>query len=353
MSQQRQTQRSAPPPPPPPVASQRAAIQARDEVPPVVRIMNEFKVQIAQSLPKHFPGDRMMRLCMNELRRQPKLQACDPYSFLGAVITASQMGLEIGSHLGHAYLVPFKQECSLITGYKGMIDLARRSDRIKGVKLEKIIEGDAWHYGIKDSQEVFNWQPGAGDRSDAKLITHFFSHVSFDHGRGETVVMSRAEIDAVRDGRRTKDMSFWGPHYAEMGKKTVGRRHFKTLPQSPELQKISEMEDRHEDGQYQNNHMIMAQIGAIGRDFKEHLPDPEADAPMEVMREQARDPANARAEFDRAFDEVKKYGVPNPLSIIKATADAVTKADANTLNAWADELDNWLEMERTHESEPS
>ena len=65
---------------------------------------------------------------------------CDVASLVGAIGQCAQMGLEPNTILGHAYLVPFNTKrkdasgverwvnsVQVIIGYKGLIDLARRS----------------------------------------------------------------------------------------------------------------------------------------------------------------------------------------------------------------------------------
>ena len=101
---------------------------------------DKTKHQLAAALPKHMTADRMARVIMTELRKVPKLAACDPHSFMGAVMMASQVGLEPGGALGHCYLIPFENrranrvEVQFIMGYRGMLDLARRSGQIVSIE---------------------------------------------------------------------------------------------------------------------------------------------------------------------------------------------------------------------------
>jgi recombination protein RecT len=96
--------------------------------------------QMQRALPSHLTAERMARIALTEVRRVPKLALCDQNSFMGAIMTCCQLGLEPGSALGHAYLIPFENtkkrivEVQLILGYKGMIDLARRSGQIRSMR---------------------------------------------------------------------------------------------------------------------------------------------------------------------------------------------------------------------------
>lgn len=90
-------------------------------------LSDQFKKQLALAVPKHLNADRMARIAATEVRKNKALLNTEPTSFLGSVMQAAQLGLEPGSALGQAYLVPYGNQCQLIIGYKGMIDLARRS----------------------------------------------------------------------------------------------------------------------------------------------------------------------------------------------------------------------------------
>ena len=69
--------------------------------------LEKQKTQLAAALPRHINSDRMIRLACTEFSKNPLLQKCTPASVFGAIIQASQLGLEIGV-LGQAYLVPYR-----------------------------------------------------------------------------------------------------------------------------------------------------------------------------------------------------------------------------------------------------
>src|SRR5689334_9796436 len=104
--------------------------------------------QIKAALPKHMAPERMARVALTEVRKTPALAKCDVRTFIGAVIQLSQLGLEPGGVLGHAYLIPFENrsknttDVQLIIGYRGMIDLARRSGQIQSLQAVIVREGD-------------------------------------------------------------------------------------------------------------------------------------------------------------------------------------------------------------------
>ena len=63
--------------------------------------------KIATALPRGIDANRFMRVVWTECRKNQSLVNATPDSLISSCITAAQLGLEVGSHLGQAYLVPF------------------------------------------------------------------------------------------------------------------------------------------------------------------------------------------------------------------------------------------------------
>ncbi len=152
---------------------------ARGEKPetPVVkftRFLDKMKPQIALALPKHLNADRMARLALTQFSSNPALQECDPVSIAGAIITAAQLGLEIGVN-GQAYLIPYKGRATFVPGWKGLVDLANRSGRCT-VWTGAVFQGDEFDYALGDSPFVKH-KPGDEDHPDALLYVYAIGRV--------------------------------------------------------------------------------------------------------------------------------------------------------------------------------
>ena len=110
-------------------------------------LSDQFKKQLALAIPKHLNADRLARIAATELRKTPAFST-PPRHHYGAVMQSAQLGLEPGSALGQAYLVPYGKECQLILGYRGMIDLARRSGQVLSLNAYAVREGDDFNYQL-------------------------------------------------------------------------------------------------------------------------------------------------------------------------------------------------------------
>lgn len=223
--------------------------------------------QIRAALPRHMTAERMARIAMTELRKTPKLMSCNPMSFLGAVIQCAQLGLEPGNALGHAYILPFEKrkkidgqwqtvdtEAQVIIGYRGMIDLARRSGQIVSLSAQAVYQGDEFEC-------VFGLDPNLrhvpdfnnADRAKPDLLRFVYAVAKLKDGGTQFAVMSRAEINAIRGRSKSANDGPWVTDYEAMALKTVIRRLFKYLPVSIELQQAVSLDERAEAGMPQDN----------------------------------------------------------------------------------------------------
>ena len=75
-----------------------------------------------------------MRVAVNCVAKTPALQKCSPTSLLRSVMFAAEVGLEPGGALGHMYLVPFGNDVTPIIGYRGLLELARRTGQVREVR---------------------------------------------------------------------------------------------------------------------------------------------------------------------------------------------------------------------------
>lgn len=215
----------------------------------VMGLLEQMKGEIARCLPSHLTPDRMARIAMTELRKTPKLQECDPMSFIAAIMQASQLGLEPGI-MGSCYLIPFfnsklgKYECTFMPGYRGFLDLARRSGQIKSLVARAVYENDVFEYEYGLEERVTH-KPAMDERGELRAV---YAVALLKDGGHQFEVMSKREIEAVRQKSQGKNAGPWTEYYDEMARKTVVRKLFKWLPCSVEMQKAVSLDELQEIG---------------------------------------------------------------------------------------------------------
>lgn len=220
-------------------------------------LLKKHGAEIALALPQHVTPERLLRISLSEVRRNPKLAQCSSASLLSAIFTCASLGLEPGGSLGHAFLIPYRDECQFQIGYKGMIELARRSGQIQSLSARCVYANDEFSYAYGLSEDLIH-RPATGDRGQ---LTHAYAVARLIDGGVQFEVMDRTELEEVRDGSQgyktaikyNKKDTPWITAFDEMCRKTVIRRMFKYLPVSVELVKAVTLDERADLGQRQES----------------------------------------------------------------------------------------------------
>jgi recombination protein RecT len=214
----------------------------------VAALLDRNKQAIGMSLPSGFNADRFSRLLLTAANTNPDLFKCDPTSFLAAGVQAAQLGLEPNDARGLAYLLPFRDKqrgmiVQLIIGYRGLIDLARRSGMVSSINAFPVYSGDSFSYEL-GLNPTLHHVPGDHDENPADL-THVYA-VAKVNGDPQFVVLTRKQIDKTKASSRGGSSSFspWNTHYVEMALKTAIRRLCKFLPQTVEVAQALTTEER-------------------------------------------------------------------------------------------------------------
>lgn len=210
-------------------------------------VLNAYKNEIARALPRHLNADNMARIALTCFRGTPKLAECQPMSVFACVIQASQLGLRPGV-LGECYLIPFKDQCTLIIGYQGLLELVRRSGLVESIGAYLVHEKDEFDV-------TFGTDPGITHRpyfdGDPGAVKLGYAVAKLKGGGVHVEVMSKWEIDSIRDrsqnvqnARKYGKKTPWDTDYDEMARKTLLRRISKYLPKSNELAQALTLDDR-------------------------------------------------------------------------------------------------------------
>lgn len=236
--------------PPPEGAALAAPVKVKKPIDKLRDLLDKAKPSMAAVLPKHMTPERLVKLALVACVRQPKLLECDVQTVLQSVMTAAQLGLDCSGVLGSAYLVPFKNnkknrmECQLITGYRGLIDLARRSGEIETIEAHVIYREDfsEVEYGLNPKlvhKPCLTGDPGP--------LTMVYAVAKLKGGGTQVEVMTRAQVDGIKRRSKSSENGPWVTDYDEMARKTVVRRISKYLPLSVEVQTQLAREDAFEE----------------------------------------------------------------------------------------------------------
>lgn len=196
----------------------------------VAQMIQRQQSQINRALPRQLNPDRFARIVLTEVKSNPGLLRCDPTSLLAAVMKAASLGVEPGP-LGHVYLVPYKDQVQMILGYKGIIDLARRSGKVSELYAEVVYEGDHFEYTLGLHRDIQHWRTPASNRSK---ITHAYAVAKYVDGGNDFAVLDELDIESRRSRSGSRTSGPWTTDYAAMARKSAVKALAPYLPLTPE-----------------------------------------------------------------------------------------------------------------------
>ena len=266
-----------------------------------------MKTQIGMALPRHMNVDKLLRITMTSVQRNPLLLDCDPRSICACVIQSAQLGLAPDNATGQAYLIPFwnnkkkAYEAQLIPGYRGLEKLARNSGEISTIQARAVHANDVFDLEFGFDQKLRH-VPNLEDPGALRCV---YAYAKFKDGGIQVDVMGIGDVEACRArssgeqsaAKKRKEGKWvaptpWETDYEEMAKKTVVRRLCKNLPLSAELAEAVSLADREDAGLPQE----MGQIFDIEAEVEiEEKPVSALDAVVDAEEEKANATAKTKA----------------------------------------------------------
>lgn len=244
-------------------------------------LLEKSRQQIEMALPRHLTAERMMRVVMTAVQRTPALLECSQLSLIGAVIQASQLGLEPDGMLGRAYLIPRRNrktrqvEACFMPGYLGLIELAQRSGKVSWIAAELVWSGDhfAVKYGVDreithvpdlDAPERLAWD---AKEKDLRGLRGAYAVVKYKDGSADFEYMPKARLDALRNFSDSvgSEYSPWNSPLAveDMYRKCPIRKLAKRCPLSSEFQLAAQLEEAAEAGVSQQSSGLVLDSDAL------------------------------------------------------------------------------------------
>lgn len=204
---------------------------------------------IEKSIPKHLDLGRLVRCMHNALINTPRLNQCTSSSFLSSMLTSLQLGLEVNTPLGLAYLIPYERsfkkdnqwdkvlECQFQMGYQGMRELSQRSGLVNSIRSRLVFQGDEFEYAYGLEEKLVHVPSLAPDREDDEKVKHVYAIVDLKQGRPLFEVLSIAQVHARRAhsasykiSEKGNGSSPWKNFYQSMVQKTAVRAVWKLSP---------------------------------------------------------------------------------------------------------------------------
>jgi recombination protein RecT len=176
---------------------------------------------------------------------------CEPTTFFGSLLLALQLGLEVNTPLGQAYLIPRKKndkngkflywECNFQLGYQGMLELCYRSTNnpYEIITARIVYEGDVFEYEYGSHQCL---QHIPRHTSDKPIFAYGYYRLK---NGGEDFAVWKYE-DVLKHGEEFSDAfdSKWSPWKRNvetqeaMACKTMLKQALRYAPKSVEFAEV-------------------------------------------------------------------------------------------------------------------
>jgi recombination protein RecT len=207
---------------------------------------------------------KFVRVVMMAIQLNPDLLNCNRRSLMNAAMKAAADGLVPDGHDGA--LVPFDGQVTWMPMVAGIRKKVRRTGEVTSWDVTAVFAKDLFDYELGDSPFIRHKPylapelPRADGESDEAynkrlrqhfdhgLLTHVYSIATIRGGDKSRDVMTRAEVELVRDtyakkNRKGEFSPAWRRSFPEMAKKTVARRHSKQLPMSSDILNLLTRDD--------------------------------------------------------------------------------------------------------------
>jgi recombination protein RecT len=234
------------------MATNNTTMQKQDAGSKLRGMIERAQTAFAAVLPKHMNAERVTRIAMSAITRDHKLAECEPATVLRCVMEAACVGLEVNTPAQHAYLIPRKNkggfmECTLQFGYRGLIDLARRSGAVSEVEAHVVHERDVFECR-QGTDKAIKHLPAMKNPGEV-IAAYSSAWMAGPDRRWQAEVMTVEELNRIRERSPSSGSGPWVTDTSEMYRKTVVKRLCKYLPQTPELARAVEIDNAVETGE--------------------------------------------------------------------------------------------------------
>jgi recombination protein RecT len=204
----------------------------------------------------HISPSKFKQIMISQLKKSRGLQEAftkNPASLFASILHCAELGLNPSQEVGEFFFIPFKGNITPILGYKGLITLLYRSNKIKKIWAECVFEGDDFEYELGLEPKLTHI-PSEKSVKKSQNIKYIYVCAKLDDNDIIFKVLNRTEIVDIIKLQKTpnhlyfndlKDPQHW------MLKKIVLKQLSKTLPKEDlTLQKAISYDDNLESGGY-------------------------------------------------------------------------------------------------------
>ena len=205
--------------------------------------------QFRAALPAQIPSQKFVRVALTAVQINPNILTCDERSIFTALLLCANDGLLPDGR--EAAIVPRMGTAVYMPMVAGIRKKARNSGEIASWEAHTVHENDFFEYALGDSAGIIH-KPTLSNRG---AVVAAYSICRLTSGELSREVMGIEEIERLRDrsdawkafkANKIKSTP-WQSDFDEMCRKTVVKRHAKSLPVSAEVVSMLEYDNEIEE----------------------------------------------------------------------------------------------------------
>ncbi len=281
-------------------------VEPADEIRKTI-MSEEVKKQLSMVLPPQMPVERFQRVAITAINKNPDLIDCSRQSLYNAFMVCAQDGLLPDGN--EAAIVKYNSKDGAPTAQyqpmvKGILKKMRNSGELKSIMATCIYEHDPFRFWVDDNGEHLTHEPDLFSADRGRIIGAYALAKTKDDAI-YIKVMTKAEIETVRNFSKAKNAGPWTNWWDQMAEKTVIRRLAKRMPMSTDLDDFMRRDDDLHDTEAtvkDTDPKVTGKAGQPNR-LKTMLGGDQAEEPTIMIDE---DPAAAAAEKERLAARTKE-----------------------------------------------
>lgn len=194
------------------------------------------RAKLAEAAGAAMKPEDLIRLTLIAASRTPDIAKCSRETILRSLMDAAALGIKPGGLMGRGYLVPRRNnknntmECCFDPGWRGLIDIARRSGQIRRIEAHVVYEKDIFTVE-RTPLTVVRHVPS--EEASPGAVRAAYAVAEFTSGDFQIEILYRRDLDKVR--KMGANAGPWSTWYDEMARKTAVRRLCKYLPYDPQV----------------------------------------------------------------------------------------------------------------------
>jgi recombination protein RecT len=245
--------------------------------------LTKMESQFQAALPAHIKPEKFIRVACTAIQTNPNLLKANRTSLYASCTKAAQDGLLPDGR--EAALVTFGDQVQYMPMIAGVLKKLRNSGELSSIATQIIYEKDVkegkFNYWIDSDGEHIDYRPDMF--ADRGQIIGAFAMAKLTDGALYVSVMTKAEIEKVRNVSRAKSSGPWVQWWDQMAEKTVLRRLSKRLPMSTDIDGL--FGDDHHDEEVVG--VGQQQAPRTAPEMRDVTPEPEPEQPKRQSRAQA------------------------------------------------------------------